>query len=104
VFFLDLMEIDPQAPRNGEEADVESEGGNVRRRSRTPKETKPTIETANPKSKTPIEIPDDNEDEEDDEDDDDGDEETFAVEKVLNHRIAKKGNVKTKPFSNASFQ
>jgi hypothetical protein len=30
----------------------------------------------------------------DDEDDEDGDEETFAVEKVLGHRIGKKQNVR----------
>jgi hypothetical protein len=46
---------------------------------------------------------DDDEEKEDDEDDeeeedDDGDEETFAVEKVLSHRIGKKTNVGSLPF------
>jgi len=91
---LDVMELDPPAPRPGDEADVESEGGRVRSQSRTPKDQ----EAGNIKPKKPIEIPDDNDsgDEDEDEDEDDGgDEETFAVEKVLNHRIAKKSNVET---------
>jgi len=40
---------------------------------------------------------DDDEDDEEEEDDD-GDEETFAVEKVLSHRIGKKTNVRSLPF------
>jgi len=38
-------------------------------------------------------VDDDEEEDEDEDDDEDGDEETFAVEKVLNHRVTKMSNV-----------
>jgi len=91
------MQIDPPPVGPGDEADVESEGGMVRAKSKshTPKDAvvTPKSEETNGKSNgaAPVEILDDDDDEED------ADEETYAVEKVLSHRIAKKSNV------NASF-
>jgi hypothetical protein len=94
-----MMEIDAPPLRAGEEADVESEGGPTmphRRKSQTPKQiTTTTTATAkeNEPEKKQIEIVDDGEDEDEDEEDPEaGDEETFAVEKILNHRI-RKGSV-----------
>jgi hypothetical protein len=92
------MQIDPPPIGPGDEADVESEGGIIRRKSKshTPKNAIPTPKSE-PKSEStygksngapPVKILDDDEDAEGD-----GDEETFAVEKVLSHRIGKKSNV-----------
>lgn len=77
----------------GDEADVESEGGTIRRKSETgsPKESKASPKSDMSKSE-PVVIPDDVE-EGDEDDEEDADEETFAVEEVLNHRISKKANV-----------
>jgi hypothetical protein len=85
---LDAMQVDQPAVAPGEEADVESEGGPARSRSKSQssKDANGTVQVESNKNE-PVEIIDDDEDE-------DGDEETFAVEKVLNHRIAKKGNVR----------
>jgi len=82
----DAMQVDQPAVAPGEEADVESEGGPARSRSKSQssKDANGTIQVESNKNE-PVEIIDDDEDE-------DGDEETYAVEKVLNHRIAKKGN------------
>ena len=96
------MQIDPPPIGPGDEADVESEGGIIRRKSKshTPKDALPTPKSEpkfEPKSEQtngksngapPVEILDDDDDAEED-----GDEETFAVEKVLSHRIGKKSNV-----------
>ena len=90
---LDLMQVDAPPIRPGDEADVESEGGTIHRKSqsRTPNGAKVTPK---PEPSSPSEDPVEDHKEEDDEDEDeDGDEETFAVEKVLKHRIAKKQNV-----------
>jgi len=80
------MELDaPPAVHPGEEADVESEAGSAikpQRNSQTPKPQENGAEE-------PVEIQHDDENEEEDE----GDEETFAVEKILNHRIRARGNV-----------
>ena len=87
------MEVDVPPVPPGDEADVESEGGTIRRKSDTgsPKGSKATPKSEMSAKSEPVVIPD--EVEEVDEDDEDADEETFAVEKVLNHRIAKKSNV-----------
>lgn len=90
------MQIDLPPVGPGDEADVESEGGTIRPKSKshTPKDAiaTPKPEQSNGKSNSaPVEILDD--DEGDDDAEEDGDEETFAVEKVLGHRIAKKANV-----------
>ena len=78
--------------RPGDEADVESEGGPIQRKSKsqTLKSAKVTtkLEPLSP-GEAPVE--DHEESGENDED-----EETFAVEKVLKHRIGKKQNV-TRP-------
>jgi hypothetical protein len=102
------MHIDPVAVRPGDEADVESEGGPVRRKSKsqTPKGNKASPKAEETMRDDPIEIPDEDEKQNendgdnvnddgdgDDDDDDEGDEEVFAVEKVLNHRISTKKNV-----------
>jgi len=80
------MEVDaPPAVQPGEEADVESEGGSAIK----PQGNSPAPKTQENGAKEPVEIQDDDENEEDDE----GDEETFAVEKILNHRIRAKGTV-----------
>lgn len=81
---LDLMEIDAPAARPGEEADVESEGASALQKGKPQ-----TPEAQENGSKTPVQIIDDD----DEEGDEDGDEETFAVEKILNHRIRTKLNV-----------
>ena len=91
---LDMMQVDTPPVRPGDEADVESEGGTIDRKSKsqTPKNAKVTPE---PEPSSPSETPVKNhkeEDEESDKDDED-DEETFAVEKGLKHRIGKKQNV-----------
>jgi len=97
---LESMQIDIPPIGPGDEADVESEGGMIRSKSKshTPKDAiatpKPEPEYTNGKSNAapPVKILDDDDD--DDEDaEEDGDEETFAVEKVLSHRISKKLNV-----------
>ena len=100
--FLDLMQVDPPPDRPGDEADVESEGGTIHRKSRrqTSKNAKvtPKLEHS-PPSKAPVEgrkEEDEKSNEDDDDEDENGDEETFAVEKVLKHRIGKKQNV-TRP-------
>jgi len=90
------MQIDPPPLGPGDEADVESEGGTIlpKSKSHTPRDAvaTPKPEQANGKRNgAPVEIVDD--DEGDDDAKEDGDEETFAVEKVLAHRIAKKSNV-----------
>jgi hypothetical protein len=88
------MQIDPPPIGPGDEADVESEGGIIRRKSKshTPKDALPTLKSEQTNRKSngapAVEILDDDEDAEED-----GDEETFAVEKVLSHRIGKKSNV-----------
>jgi hypothetical protein len=97
VLCLDLMQIDPQVVHPGDEADVESEGGTVRRKSKsqTPMDSKATPEPEIGSKKTRVEsLDDDKEGEEmEEEEEEEGDEETYAVEKVLNHRIKKKANV-----------
>jgi hypothetical protein len=85
------MQVDPPRARPGDEADTESECSAVRRngKSGTSKDAKVTLKSLPPAKKTPVEILDDEEEDEDDDDEDDddeGDEETFAVEKILNHR------------------
>ena len=90
------MEIDAPHAQPGDEADVESEGGSIRqnRKSHSPKESKGTPKPESSNKKEAIEILDDDDDAgSQDENDEDADEETFAVEKVLNHRIGKKANV-----------
>jgi len=88
------MQIDPPPIGPGHEADVESEGGKIRRKSKshTPKDAIPTLKSERTNGKRngapPVEILDDDDDAEEG-----GDEETFAVEKVLSHRIGKKSNV-----------
>jgi hypothetical protein len=90
---LESMQIDPPPIGPGDEADVESEGSIIRRKSKshTPKDALPTIKSEQTNRKSngapQVEILDDDENAED------GDEETFAVEKVLSHRIGKKSNV-----------
>ena len=90
------MQVDTPPVRPGDEADVESEGGTIRSKSKSPHPkdaaATPELEQANgkPNSSEPIEIKDD---ENEDDAEEDGDEETYAVEKVLAHRIAKKANV-----------
>lgn len=104
------MEIDNQP---GDDADIESDGKSTRASTVNPPESrksrrKTTSHTSgtvspestrsrrksNQKAKSPspapsVEIIDDD----DEEDIADGDEETFAVEKVLDHKIIKSGNV-----------
>jgi hypothetical protein len=95
-----LIQVDPPRVRPGDEADVESEGSTVRRKGKsgTSRDAKVTPKSLSPAKKTPVEILDDEEEDEDeDEDEDEGDEETFAVEKILNHREKYK-NV-TLPFT-----
>ena len=91
---LGLMQVDTPPVRPGDEADVESEGGTINRKSKsqTPKNAKVTPK---PESSSPSETPVENHNEEDEESDkdDEDDEETFAVEKVLKHRIGKKQSV-----------
>lgn len=105
---LDLMQVDRAPVRPGDEADVESEGGTVNRKSNsgTSKDAKVASKPASTARKTPVEIPDDDEEEEEEDEDGDedeadgdeadGDEETYAVESILNHGIDKKPNV-TRP-------
>lgn len=90
------MHVPPGRP--GDEADVESEGGTIHRKSKsqTPKSAKVTtkLEPFSP-GEAPVEDHGDS-GENDEDEDENGDEETFAVEKVLKHRIGKKQNV-TRP-------
>jgi hypothetical protein len=71
---VDIMEIDAPSGRAGGEG---------------------SSRAATNGSKKPVIIDDDDDDE--GEDEADGDEETFAVEKILNHRIRAKGPVPTPP-------
>ena len=102
------MAVDPPPVRPGDEADVESEGGMIHRKSKslTSKGSKLALKPrASSSSQAPIEDhkQEDEESIEDDEDEDEnGDEETFAVEKVLKHRIGKKQNV-TRPRLHATL-
>lgn len=84
---LDLIQVDPPRVPPGDEADVESEDSTIRRngKSGTSRDAKVTPKSLSSAKKTPVEILDD-EEEDEDEDEDEGDEETFAVEKILNHR------------------
>jgi len=85
----------------GDEADVESEGGTVLRNSGSSKDAKVTPKPQATSRKSSGELPNDKEEENGNENDDadeggedeDADEETFAVEKVLDHSITKKENV-----------
>jgi hypothetical protein len=97
IAIVDLMEVDAPPTKTGDQADVESEGERVQRRSRTPEGIKDDVNAENPTTKSPIEILDDDGDEEEEDDEEEGDEETFAVEKVLNHRIGRKANVNNLP-------
>ena len=93
---LESMQIDPLPVEPGDEADVESEGGTIHPKSKihTPKDAIATPEPEKAIGKSdgaePVEI---RNDDEDDDAEDEGDEETYAVEKVLSHRIGKKANV-----------
>jgi hypothetical protein len=85
----DVMEIDLPATtaRDGTAEII------LKSRSNTPKG--PSVAPAQPKDG---DDDDDNDDDDDDDDDDEeADEETFAVEKVLNHRITTKGKVTPPP-------
>ena len=87
-----LTRLDPTLSRAGDEADIESEGATVRPKSKnhSSKDDKSGPKPHQPARSSPVEISDENDE---DDEDDEGEEETFAVEKVLNHRISKKRNV-----------
>jgi hypothetical protein len=85
------MQIDQPAIAPGEEADVESEAGPARARSEsTSKDSNLTAKVERSNKDAPVVIDDDD----DEPGDEDGDEEVYAVEKVLGHRIGKKGSVR----------
>ena len=77
----------PSAVHPGEEADVESDDDLAIK----PQGNGHAAKAQENGSKTPVEILHDDEKE----DEDEGDEETFAVEKILNHRVRSRGNVLT---------
>jgi hypothetical protein len=84
---VDAMEVDQPVVVQNNEADVESEGATVSLKSNNHTlEGGDTISKPESSKETLVEI--------DDDDDEDADEETFAVEKVVGHRIGKKQNVR----------
>jgi hypothetical protein len=94
----------------GDEADVESEGGTILRNSKngslkdakiTPKSQSTSVSATEVLNKREGQENEGDDADEDDEDDD-ADEETYAVEKVLDHRIGKKQNV-TRPKNHPSL-